>query len=112
MTRVRQVVARRELRTTESRDARNVPHGAQMFLDRLAIAGMTWTARTALSLGRTRKPSATTPKPTVAAAPQREENRYDAAHDPAETQQVLAPDQDLLEAMNIEESMGYQGDRR
>ncbi len=73
-----------------------------MFLDRLAIAGLVWTARTALSLGRTRKPSATTRKPS----------REPGDAPLAETQLVYAPDQDLLEALNIEESMGYQGGRR
>jgi hypothetical protein len=84
-----------------------------MFLERLAIAGITWTARTALSLGRTPKPNATAAKqPEPRRVPERELNRYDAAHDPAETQMVFAPDQDLLDSLNIEESMGYQGDRR
>lgn len=77
-----------------------------MFLDRLAIAGLAWTARTALSLGRTRKPSPATRKPS------RRAERRTVEEEPAETQLVVAPDQDLLEALNIEESMGYQGGRR
>lgn len=77
-----------------------------MFLDRLAIAGLAWTARTALSLGRTRKPH------TAARKPSRRAEGRAVEEEPAETQLVVAPDQDLLEALNIEESMGYQGGRR
>lgn len=82
-----------------------------MFLDRLAIAGLAWTARTALSLGRTRKPSTATRKPSRRAE-ERRASPEEEQMEPAETQLVVAPDQDLLEALNIEESMGYQGGRR
>lgn len=67
-----------------------------MFLDRLALAGITWTARAALSLGRTRK----------------RKTEPDATTDLVETQVVVAPDRELLDALNVEQSMGYQGGRR
>jgi hypothetical protein len=56
-----------------------------MFLERLAIAGITWVARTALSLRGT-----TTRKRTT------------RADEPVETQEVLAPDRDQLRSMGDE----------
>lgn len=61
-----------------------------MILERLAIAGVTWLARTALSLRRT--------APT-------EERRIPG--EPVETQDVVAPDRDLL--MSLGDEAGFEG---
>ena len=77
-----------------------------MILDRLVIAGLTWTGR-ALFAPRTRarvaQPRTSTPSGTV------RETEHD--NGPAETQEVVGPDQDLLQSFNVEESMGF-GDLR
>jgi len=78
-----------------------------MILDRLVIAGLAWTGHVILgrraphSREKVSPPRTTNPSSTVRMA------RRDNA--PAETQEVIGPDQDMLQSLNIEESMGFGG---
>ena len=101
----------------------------EMFVNRLAIAGMSWVVRTALSLRGTGKPERS-------ATPQRKSDRHGKPSErtvehvaasvmsgrvtersamsvrtnerPAETQEVLAPDQDMIMSMNADD-IGFEG---
>ena len=77
-----------------------------MILDRLVIAGLTWTGR-ALFAPRSRAKVA----PPRTAEPSATVRETEPDYGPVETQEVVGPDQDLIQSFNVEESMGF-GDMR
>jgi hypothetical protein len=81
-----------------------------MILDRIVIAGLAWTGRTLVSSKLFR---GHTGEPGRERSPMRQAAEEEAPQEgaPVETQQVIAPDQDLLESFNPDESMGYRGNR-
>lgn len=88
-----------------------------MILDRLVIAGLTWTGRTLFGSKMSRRRT-DEPGRMASPAPKRGATMRQAAGEatprdsaPAETQQVVGPDQDMLDSLNFDESMGFRGSR-
>jgi hypothetical protein len=85
-----------------------------MILDRLVIAGLTWTGRTLMGVMGAKLSRARTADRDRDASPKRDATagqRAERESAPAETQQVVGPDQDMLQSLNLDDSMGFE-DRR
>ena len=84
-----------------------------MILDRLVIAGLAWTSRILLG-AKMARPSTDARVVRRKAAPKRSATVLPTAEResaPAETEEVVGPDQDLLQSLNVDESMGFEDAR-